>query len=156
MVRSLAKSSLSWLNDRTSWGRVRRRVLWLALIGIVFQATIPYLLSENCQLLRAGLSEAESSGTATSSMETHCSTAALHLKAPVIGQTDKATQHSHAGMFCGLCATVALFSSAVFDGIMFLPPPFTSSSSDLSSVNSSIERRQLAASFSARAPPFPI
>jgi hypothetical protein len=51
---------------------------------------------------------------------------------------------------------MALFHSAVFAGLLFLPPPVPTSSLSLVAVSRTPVRQPVAASFSARAPPLPI
>ncbi len=123
---------------------VKHRLLSLALIALLVQATLPYMLTD-CPVYTQGAVAVHAA------MPADCPMLALQAKAP---NTDKHPVKQTSELTCPLCAVMSPLHSFVLAGLIALPPPPASFvKSSFAFYPAAIDISPQTASFSARAPP---
>ncbi len=145
MIRSGRNSA-----RRFAYG-VRHRFLSLALLALLVQATLPYLLT-NCPFYaQAGASQSSISATHTV-MPADCPMLEMHHA--IVPQPGPHKTDMQASLHCPLCTVLSPLHSFVVAGLIALPPPPAQFAKSAFSVSVTyLESQPRTAAFSARAPP---
>ena len=140
MFRTETPHWVSRVYNHKTESLMRLSVVWLTVLAILFQTTVPYLLAADCPLFQMG----------SASVARHCGE---NLSgANNAGKKADQTTH-HKVTACSLCEMLSSFHKVMLTDIVFLKEPSAYFQLNSLASNSALVKRFSSGSFSARAPP---